>query len=99
MKLVELIKTLFTRKQNKEPQKVEDFKTLETIKVYDDVIIKIDDKFYNGWISGITKNNLIICYDEPNDAFKEIVIPYNRPYNKSIITFNNKTVYLNKYEY
>ena len=47
MNLVELIKNLFTRKQIKESH-IEDFKTLENIKVCDDVIIVIDGIFYNG---------------------------------------------------
>lgn len=46
MNLVELIKKLFTRKQIKES--IKDFKTLENINVYDDVIIVIDGIFYNG---------------------------------------------------
>ena len=98
MNLVELIKNLFTRKQIKE-QHIKDFKTLETIQVYDDVILVIDDVFYNGWISGKSKNNLIICYDAPSDPLKEVIIPYSRPYNQTFIKFNNKKLYLNKDEY
>ena len=97
MNLVELIKKLFTRKQIKES--IKDFKTLENINVYDDVIIVIDGIFYNGWISGISKNHLTICYDTPKTKFVETIIPITRPYTQSIIEFNNKTLYLNKYEY
>lgn len=98
MNLVELIKKLFTRKQIKE-QHIKDFKTLENITLYDDVIIVIDGIFYNGWISGISKNHLTICYDTPKTKFIETVIPITRPYTRSIIEFNNKILYLNKYEY
>lgn len=99
MNLVESIKKLFTRKQIKETQHIEDFKTLENVSLYDDVIIVIDGIFYNGWISGISKNHLTICYDTPDIKFAEVVIPMSRPYTQSIIKFNNKTLYLNKYEY
>lgn len=98
MNLVELIKNLFTRKQIKE-QHIKDFKTLENVSLYDDVIIVIDGIFYNGWISGISKNHLTICYDTPDIKFAEAIIPITRPYTQSIIKFNNKTLYLNKYEY
>lgn len=98
MNLVELIKKLFTRKQIKE-QHIKDFKTLENITLYDDVIIVIDGIFYNGWVSGISKNHLTICYDTPKTKFVETVIPITRPYTQSIIKFNNKILYLNKYEY
>lgn len=98
MNLVELIKKLFTRKQIKE-QHIKDFKTLENITLYDDVIIVIDGIFYNGWVSGISKNHLTICYDTPKTKFIETVIPITRPYTQSIIKFNNKILYLNKYEY
>ena len=97
MNLVELIKKLFTRKQIKETKR--DYKTLENICLYDDVIIVIDNIFYNGWISGISKNHLTICYDTPKIKFAETVIPITRPYNKTIIEFNNKRLYLNKDEY
>lgn len=98
MNLVELIKKLFTRKQIKE-QYIKDFKTLENITLCDDVIIVIDGIFYNGWVSGISKNHLTICYDTPQTRFTETVIPITRPFTQSIIKFNNKTLYLNKHEY
>ena len=98
MNLVELIKNLFTRKQIKETH-TKEIKTLENIALYDDVIIVVDGIFYNGWISGISKNHLIICYDTPDIKFIETVIPMTRPYTQSVIKFNNKTLYLNKDEY
>ena len=49
MNLVEKIKKFFTREQiENKTQEIDDFKTLETINVYDDVIIVINDIFYNG---------------------------------------------------
>lgn len=49
MNLVEKIKKFFTRKQiENKTQEINDFKTLETVNVYDDVIIVINDIFYNG---------------------------------------------------
>lgn len=98
MKLVELIKKFFTRKQIKE-QCIKDFKTLINLSIYDDVILVIEGVSYDGWISGISKNNLIVCYDTPEIKFVETVIPITRPYTRSIIKFNNKTLYLNKHEY
>lgn len=95
MNLVEKIKTIFTRKQTKE-QPIKEPKTLENIELYDDVILVIDNKQYKGWISDLSKTQLVICYDEEDNPFKEIVIPYSRPYNRSVIEFNNKKVYLNE---
>lgn len=95
MSLVEKIKSIFTRKQNKE-QLIKELKTLESIKLYDDVILVIDNKRYKGWISDLSKNQLVICYDEEDNPFKEIIVPYSRPYNRSMIEFNNKKVYLNE---
>lgn len=100
MNLVEKIKKFFTRKQiENKTQKIDDFKTLETINVYDDVIIVINDIFYNGWISGKTKTHLLVVYDAPNHPLNEVIVPYSRPLNRSIIVFNNITLYLNRYEY
>ena len=99
MNLVEKIKSLFTRKRIKEEPQIKDHKTLENISLYDDVIIVIDNIFYNGWISGVFKNRLIVCYDTPETKYVETVIPITRPYTRSIIKYNNKTLYLNKYEY
>lgn len=49
MNLVEKIKKFFTRKQiENKTQEINDFKTLETVNVYDDVIIVINNIFYNG---------------------------------------------------
>lgn len=98
MNLVEKIKKFFTRKQIKETH-IKEIKTLENIALYDDVMIVVDGIFYNGWISGISKNHLTICYDTPDIKFIETVIPMTRPYTQSVIKFNNKTLYLNKDEY
>lgn len=49
MNLVEKIKKFFTRKQiENKTQEINDFKTLETVNVYDDIIIVINNIFYNG---------------------------------------------------
>lgn len=96
MNLVEKIKNLFTRKQIE--NKTEILKTLETIEVFDDVILVINGVKFNGWVSGKTKGYLIICYDA-DEPLKEIMIPYDRPLNKTIVEFNDKVLYLNKNEY
>ena len=100
MNFIEKIKKFFTRKQiENKTQKIDDFKTLGTINVYDDVIIVINDISYNGWILDKTKTHLLVVYDAPNHPLSEVIIPYSRPLNRTIITYNNMTLYLNRYEY
>lgn len=94
MRLVEKIRKLFTRTPIKEESVKE--KVLSDLKIYDDVILIIDETKYEGWISDITKNNFTVCYDTETEPFKEIIFPYSRPYNRSVIEFNGKKLYLNK---
>ena len=100
MNFIKQIKKFFTRRQiENKAQKIDDFKTLETINIYDDVIIVINNIPYNGWISGKTKTHLSVVYDTPNYPLNELIIPYTRPLNRFIITFNNMVLYLNKEEF
>lgn len=49
MNFIKQIKKFFTRRQiENKAQKIDDFKTLETINIYDDVIIVINNIPYNG---------------------------------------------------
>lgn len=90
MKLINLFKKWFRidveEIQQKEP------KTIQTLNVFDDVWIIINNEIHKGWIWEKTKNSIIVIYNSSN----EFRFRYNRPLSQTVLNCDNATLILNE---
>lgn len=85
-----LLKKLFKKEQNIEIP-IKPNVTLGTLKEYDDVLVKIGDSTYDGWVYGKDSQKIYIVYTDNNNKLEYTELTIERPLNRKEITENNIT--------
>ena len=70
--------------------------TIEDLKVFDDLYLKMDNKIYEAWVTEKKSKKILICYTDDENKLQEIGFIIDNLLNKSIITENNRMLIINK---
>lgn len=88
-----LFKRLFKKHKNIEIKSQDDL-NLGNIKIYDDVIIKINNCEFPGWVYGKTSQKIHIVFTNQDSQLEYAEFTIERPLNRKEITENNITLIL-----
>lgn len=70
--------------------------TLLNLKQFDDVWIQVDSNIFSGWVVERHDNIAYIVYTDENKKLQDALFKIERPLNRTEITQNKKTLFLNK---
>ena len=70
-------------------------KTFLDIDVFDDVLYKVEDNIYRGWVFNKNKHGLYIVYSNGETLLEDAII-VDRPYNVTEVYNKNNILYFNE---